>query len=116
MNEMNKKVSNVYGKDDAKELEDLRKYYEELMDEMEGVFDLQKEIHENYLDMLDEAQDKFDEQVEAYEMVSDLIEHDMNLIELVYGEGAYTELGKFYEKQAENNKEQLEFQKQQVAF
>lgn len=116
MNEMNKKVSNVYGQDDAKELEDLRKYYEELMEEMEGVFDLQKEIHENYLDMLDEAQDKFDEQVEAYEMVSDLIEHDMNLIELVYGEGAYTELGKFYEKQAENNKEQLEFQKQQVAF
>lgn len=116
MNEMNKKVSNVYGKDDAKELEDLRKYYEELMEEMEGVFDLQKEIHENYLDMLDEAQDKFDEQVEAYEMVSDLIEHDMNLIELVYGEGAYTELGKFYEKQAENNKKQLEFQKQQVAF
>lgn len=116
MAEMNKKVSNVYGKDDVKELEDLRKYYEDLMDEMEGVFDLQKEIHEAYLDMMDEAQDKFDEQIEAYETVSDLIEHDMNLIELVYGESAYTELGKFYDKQAENNKNQLDFQRQQVEF
>ena len=116
MAEMNKKVSNVYGKDDVKELEDLRKYYEELMDEMEGVFDLQKEIHEAYLDMMDEAQDKFDEQIEAYETVSDLIEHDMSLIELIYGDGAYTELGKFYDKQAENNKNQLDFQRQQVEF
>jgi hypothetical protein len=86
------------------------------MDEMEGVFDLQKEIHEAYIDMMDEAQDKFDEQIKTYETISDLIEHDMNLIELVYGESAYNELGQYYNKQEENYKNQIDFQRQQADF
>ena len=114
--EIEKATSNVYGEDNVKEFEDLQKYYEELMDEMEGVFDLQKEIHEAYIDMMDEAQDKFDEQIKTYETISDLIEHDMNLIELVYGESSYNELAQYYNKQEENYKNQIDFQRQQADF
>ena len=76
--------SNVYGDNRTAALDDLKKYYEELMSNLTDVLELQKEIHESYIDMMDEAQEKFDEQIEAYEMISDLIEHDMEVISLVY--------------------------------
>lgn len=108
--------SNVYGDNRTAALEDLKKYYEELMENLEDVLELQKEIHESYLDMMDEAQEKFDEQIKSYEMISDLIDHDMQVISLVYGEESYGQLAKYYDKQQQNFNNQLDFQRQQVDF
>ena len=108
--------SNVYGDNRAAALEDLKKYYEELMTNLEDVLDLQKEIHESYIDMMDEAQDKFDEQIKSYEMISDLIDHDMKVISLIYGEESYSQLARYYDKQQQNFNSQLDFQRQQVDF
>ena len=110
------KTSRVYGNNRARALEDLKKYYDELRKEMQDILALQEEIHQSYIDMMDEAQDKFDEQIESYEMISNLIEHDMNVISLVYGEEAYHQLSNFYDKQQANYNAQLDFQKQQVKF
>ena len=110
------KTSRVYGNNRARALEDLKKYYDELRKQMQDVLELQEEIHQSYIDMMDEAQDKFDEQIESYEMISNLIEHDMNVISLVYGEEAYHQLSNFYDKQQANYNAQLDFQKQQVKF
>ena len=108
--------SNVYGDNRTAALDDLKKYYEELMSNLTDVLELQKEIHESYIDMMDEAQDRFDEQIKAYEMISDLIEHDMEVISLVYGEESYGQLAKYYDKQQQNFNSQLDFQRQQVEF
>ena len=108
--------SNVYGDNRTAALDDLKKYYEELMNNLKDVLELQKEIHESYIDMMDEAQEKFDEQIEAYEMISDLIEHDMEVISLVYGEESYGQLAKYYDKQQQNFNSQLDFQRQQADF
>ena len=108
--------SNVYGDNRTAALDDLKKYYEELMNNLKDVLELQKEIHESYIDMMDEAQEKFDEQIEAYEMISDLIEHDMEVISLVYGEESYGQLAKYYDKQQQNFNNQLDFQRQQADF
>ena len=108
--------SNVYGDNRAAALDDLKKYYEELMSNLTDVLELQKEIHESYMDMMDEAQEKFNEQIEAYEMISDLIEHDMEVISLVYGEQSYGQLAKYYDKQQQNFNNQLDFQRQQADF
>jgi len=108
--------SNVYGDNRTAALEDLKKYYEELMTNLEDVLELQKEIHESYIDMMDEAQEKFDEQIESYEMISDLISHDMDVISLVYGDEAYAQLARYYDKQQDNYNSQLDFQRQQVDF
>ena len=110
------KASRVYGNNRARALEDLKKYYDELRKQMQDVLELQEEIHQSYIDMMDEAQDKFDEQIESYEMISNLIEHDMNVISLVYGEEAYHQLSNFYDRQQANYNAQLDFQKQQVKF
>ena len=108
--------SNVYGDNRTAALDDLKKYYEELMENLQDVLELQEEIHESYLDMMDEAQDKFDEQIDSYEMISELIEHDMNVISLVYGDEAYAQLSRYYDKQQDNYNNQLDFQRQQVDF
>lgn len=108
--------SNIYGDNRTAALDDLKKYYEELMNNLKNVLELQEEIHQSYIDMMDEAQEKFDEQIETYEMISDLIEHDMEVISLVYGEESYGQLAKYYDKQQQNFNSQLDFQRQQVDF
>lgn len=100
----------------AKALEDLKNYYEQLMKDLEAVHDLSDEIHESYIDMIDEAQEKFDEQIETFETINDLIEHDKNVISMIYGEESYNTLSQFYDRQEENYNKQLDFQKQQVEF
>lgn len=109
-------TSSVYGDNKAQAMEDLQKYYTELMQQLENVKDLQDEIKDAYLDMIDEANEKFDAQIEKYETITELIEHNMNVVELLNGDDAYDQLAKYYELQERNNLKQLDFHRQEVAF
>ena len=120
LEQMKNGTADIYGEDGTNHqvtaLEELKEYYEQLMKDLEDVHDLTDEIRESYVDMLDEAQDKFDEQIEAFETINDLLEHDKNVISMIYGEESYSTLSQFYERQEENYNKQLDFQKQQVEF
>ena len=105
-----------YGDNKQLALDELQKYYTELMSQMRDVDALMDAIHQSRLDMMDEAAEKFEEQISSFETIGDLIEHDKNMISLIYGDEAYSELAQFYDKQKENNLQQLDFQRQQVAF
>lgn len=113
-------IAKFYGEDGTndknKALEDLKNYYEQLMSDLEAIHDLSDEIHESYVDMIGEAQEKFDEQIATFETINNLIEHDKNVISMIYGDEAYNSLSQFYDRQEENYNKQLDFQKQQVAF
>ena len=109
-------TSTIYGDDKAQAMEDLKEYYEELMSQLEDVEDLVDEIKESYLDMIDEAKDKFDEQIDQYEYISDLMGHNANIIGLLYGDDAYSQMAKYYDAQEKNNNAQLDFYRQQVDF
>lgn len=108
--------SDFYGDNRAQGLEDLKSYNDQLMKSMEDVEDLIEEIKKSYLDMMDEAADKFQDQVNMYEQVKDIIDHDMNIIKLVYGEDSYADLEKYYQMQEDNNNKQLDFLRQQKDF
>lgn len=108
--------SDFYGDNRAQALEDLKSYNDQLMKSMEDVEDLIEEIKKSYLDMMDEAADKFQDQVDMYEQVKDIIDHDMNIIKLVYGEDSYADLEKYYQMQEDNNNKQLDFLRQQKDF
>lgn len=108
--------ADFYGDNRSQALEDLKSYNDELMKSMESVEDLIEEIKESYLDMMDEAADKFEDQVSMYEQVKDIIDHDMNIIKLVYGEDSYADLEKYYQMQEDNNNKQLDFLRQQKDF
>lgn len=109
-------TSDWYGDNEAKALEDLKNYNDQLMKDLEDVEDLVQEIKDSYLDMMDEAADKFADQVKLYEQVQDIINHNMKVIELVYGEDSYEALGKYYQQQEDNYNKSLDFQKQQKDF
>lgn len=109
-------TSDWYGDNRAKALEDLKSYTDQLMESLGNVEDLVQEIKDSYLDMMDEAAEKFGDQINLYEQVRDIITHDMNVIELVYGEESYKDLEKYYEKQEENYNKQLDFNRQQKEF
>lgn len=108
--------ADVYGDNKAQAMEDLQKYYEELMQQLEDVVDLVDEIKESYLDMVDEAVEAFDKQVDQYEYIKDLLNHDMNIVGLVYGDKAYAQMAQYYEKIEQNNNQELDFLKKRVAY
>ena len=120
LEQMKNGTASIYGEDGTNNqklaLEELQKYYEQLMEDLEAVHDLTDEIRESYVDMLDEAQEKFDEQIETFETINNLIEHDKNVISMIYGEESYSTLSQFYDRQEENYNKQLDFQKQQIEF
>lgn len=108
--------SDVYGDNRTAALEDLEKYYKELMSSMQDLQDLQEEIMESYLDLLDEADEKFQEQLDLYEQMGDILEHDMEVIKLVYGEESYSKLAKYYEQMEKNNNQKLDFLRQEKEY
>ena len=108
--------SDVYGDDRAKALEDLKAAYETVNEDLIEIDQIQKDVHQAWLDTMDEINEKMADQVAMYEQISNLIEHDMKIIELVYGESDYEALGHYYEKQHQNNLGLLDFQRQNADF
>ena len=107
-------ASDIYGTNEVKLLEDMKNYTDELMSQLQDMDEMIEEIKQNYLDMIDEAIEKFDKQINQYEYVSDLINHDMNMIKLLYGEDEYDALGNYYEDLEKNNLNRLDFLRQQT--
>lgn len=107
---------NVFGDDKQQGLDVLKEDYEQLMESLSDLVDLQDELYENIIEEMDIVQEKFDDQIESYEAITDMIEHDMKLIQLLYGEDSYGELAQYYEMQQKNYEKQLEFQQQQKDF
>jgi len=97
-------------------MEDLKGDLSELMNQMEDMEGLIDDIDNAYLDTIDDVADQFDKQIEDYEYVRDLLEHDMNLLTLLYGDRNYAAMDKYYAELAKNNNEQLDSLKQQSAF
>lgn len=84
-----------------------------LMDEQDAI----KNIKDAYLSMIDKAQEKWDEQIESYNKLSNLINHDMNIVKLLYGEDkSYAMLDQYYKKQNEYNQQQLDMYIKQAAI
>ena len=113
LKKMDAGLDNVYGDNRSQALEDLQTYYQQLMEDLEGVLDLQTEIHQAYLDMMDEAQEKFGEQLDTYEMIGDLLQNNMKIVQLVYGEDSYSQLSNYYQQEYDNNVNRLDFLRQQ---
>lgn len=105
--------SSVYGKDRAAAIKDLQEYTKELMSNLEDIEDVVANIKDTIFDAIDKAQDAFDEQKKEYEYIADLIEHNQKVVELLYGEDAYNQLQEYYKLQQKNNKNQLDFLRQQ---
>jgi len=86
------------------------------MNDLLAIQDIEDEMQQKVLDAIDEAQDKFDKQIDTYQQLGDMLEHDAKLIEMTLGDKAYEQLGQLFEKQHENNTQQLIFYRTQVDY
>ena len=108
--------SDWYGDNESSMYEDLQKYYEEAFASLQDVKKLVEDIHKALNDTFDDIEDRMSQQQKYYEAISDTLEHDMKLVELVYGEDAFGRLELYYSEQEKNFNNQLEFQRAQMDF
>ena len=106
-------TASIYGNNPAQLVADLEKRKEDLMKSVEDAEQMIADMRKMYLDGLDEAYNKMEKHTEQYEYISNLIEHDINLIELLRGEEAYEDMGRYYDRQAQNNIKNVEFLRMQ---
>ena len=106
-------TSSVYGDNMSAAAEDLKKYNDSLIENLEDAQDIINKIKDSYLDAIDEANDKLEEQTKQYEYIADLINHDMNMVELLGGEDDYADLARYYEMMHANNMQNVEFLRMQ---
>jgi len=97
-------------------LDNLKEYKENAINTATEIKGLIDSIKGAYLGALQEATEEFSEQVDLLERAGKYIEHDMKLIKLIYGDNQYKSLSEYYEKQHENNLQQLDFQTKQRDF
>ena len=108
--------SSIYGDNKKQAMEDLQNDLDELMQQMEDVEGLIDSIDKAYLDTIDDIMDQFDKQIEDYELIGDLIEHDINLLSLLYGDRNYDAMDRYYTTLRDNNLKQLDSLRQQRDF
>ena len=100
----------------AKAQEDLKKYTEQMMNDMEDMEDLMDEINQGLLDTFDEIQESFDDQIAGYDAVADQISHNISLIEKLYGDNASDKLGEWYDAQLDNSIGKVDMLKKSADF
>lgn len=108
--------SAIYGDNKAQAMEDLQNDLKELMGQMEDIQELIDDVDKTYLDTIEDVEEQFDKQIEDYEYVGELIEHDIDLLSLLYGDRNYDAMNKYYETLERNNLKQLDSLKRQRDF
>ena len=100
-------TSKIYGDNKAQAKKDLEEWMKNQENALLDIQDQIDQIKENYLDALDEAKDKMDDQIDQYERVNSLIDHNVKLVQMIYGDKAYNTMQKYYELQKKNNEDEL---------
>ena len=109
-------ISDIYGDNKAKALEDLQKHLSTIQESMTDVKHLIDEIDEAYLETYDDIRDQMQKQIDDYEFVNDLIEHDMDLLQLLYGDKQYDAMNSYYTQEHANQLNQIDFLRQSIAL
>ena len=96
-------TSSLYGTDQSKAFDDLNNYRDQLMDQLESVEDLKEQIEASYLQMIDKIADKLSDIADDYKQIDSLIQHDMNLIKMIYGENSFDKLALYFDQKVSND-------------
>lgn len=100
----------------SKAIDDLNNYSGSLEDSLEKIENLITDFQSNFINAWSEIGDQLERQVKRYETMTNEIEHKKNMMTLLYGDEAYSELESWYSLQNQVNQGQLEFEKQQVDY
>lgn len=108
-------TSSVYGDNKQKLLEDLKAANDQLMEDMTNFEELIEQVNQEYLNAIDNVASTFETLNKEFEYTSSLIQHDMKIIQQLYGDD-YAAMDKYYDKQTKNYNDQLSSQKEMVSY
>lgn len=109
-------TSSIYGSDAESALKDSQQYRDQLISSLNEIQDMADEIQDKYLESIDKVNDKLSDQLSLYQQITSVIEHDKDLVSLIYGEDSYDSFDEYYNMQHQNNLEQAAFLREQVNF
>ena len=113
---MSGKDSEIYGDHMQDALDDLKTYMTSLQDALIDVAELEDEIYQAYLDGWDDIQDELQDQLDEYDRIMNEIEHNKNILSMLYGDDAYDQMNQFYELEEKANSGRLQYLTQIVAY
>ena len=99
--------SNVYGDDRVSALEDLQEAYQNVEQSLMEIKEIQEDVAQAVLDQMDAVVDAMDKVADLMDTIDSQIEHDIKVIEMVYGETDYDAKGKYMEQRQKNNLDTL---------
>lgn len=113
---MNGEKSDIYGDHMQDALDDLKTYMTSLQEALIDVAELEDEIYQAYLDGWDDIQDGLQDQLDEYDRIMNEIEHNKNILSMLYGDDAYDQMDQFYELEEKANSGRLQYLTQTVAY
>lgn len=104
-------LNGMFGVDTALSKEQIEEYVDALKTKLQDAKGALDGVAENYLKQLDKANGLIDKQIEGWESVGDHLKHNIELIKMISGEGAYDALDKQFNQQYENDLKLLQTQR-----
>lgn len=108
--------SAIYGDNMKQAQEDLQNDLSQLMNQLEEIENKIDSINESYLETIDDVSTNFDKQIEDYGFITDLIEHDIDLLNLLYGDKNYDAMEKYYTTLQRNQNNEMDALRKQSDF
>lgn len=99
----------IYGDNKAKALEDGKTAQQQLMDGLQNLAQTLDAIDQAYLDTIDNIHEMYSKQQEAYQKNKEQLSHNLDLLQLLYGDKNYAAMNKYYTKIQQNNVKELDF-------
>lgn len=96
--------------------EHLKGYREALIAEASSMYDLYRSAWDGYLEGIDQALQKFEDLNKEYEDINTMLEHQGQLIKLLYGEDAFDLKGKQISTQVDASISKMQSLREQQAF
>lgn len=96
--------------------EELKGYRDVLIAEASSMYDLYRSAWDGYLEGIDQAIQKFEDLNSEYEDINSMLEHQGQMIKLLYGDDAFGLKDKQYSAQADTSLARMESLKEQQAF
>ena len=100
----------------AKALEDLKKNYEQLTQDLEQMEDYADAVDEAFLKSIDNVAAAFEQKSKILEFYSKQIDHDLKMTKLLYGDKAYDKIGERQERQLEHLEKQKNLIQEQTNY
>lgn len=93
--------------------EKLKELMETMQDDASTLYDLYGSAWDTFISGIDQSSEKFDDLTEQFERIDDELTYQGELIELLYGQEAYSLLDNLYKAQEKNSLTQIDSLKQQ---